>query len=547
MACCSTDAVRYEKVPCLSRYFRGTISNPDRGILGGQTLPTMRSLSLRLLLPFALAATLSAQDAPQNRETQQSVPAATPGPGQTANAPPDATPPSGTTAPQAPDVSPTPGAEPIQQPGPDVGSVPNPTPEANGPGILSRGFTVTPLENQNLRFRPFFTLSGIADSGLTSLSSSTGQITSNQSYGIQAGFGISGRRIYRKDVIELEFRGDVYHYTPADQYDGGNYVLNLTYQHTFNRHFSVALTESAGLYSNNYSLINSLADLSVGNTQTVVTPNTQLFDNRTLSLSSGVDVVYQKSARWSFDFGGTGFLVRRESSSLYGTVGSQARADTSYRFTKRVSAGGYYAYSNYSFNKAFGGSNVQTGGGIFSYSLSRTLELRLRGGVSHVTTNGIETIAIDPVIAAILGYSTGRVVVLRSNVVPDASAQVYKTFKRATASVEFVESVTPGNGLYLTSRHAGFSGHYDYTGLRKWTLSVGAGRDTLSTLGVLVGAYTSDTARLGVSRMLTHGFQANAYGEFRRYNVSEANFLRNAYRLNIGFAWTPSDLPLKLW
>ena len=422
-----------------------------------------------------------------------------------------------------------------------------PEPESAGPGILSRPFTVTPLENHDLRFRPFLTISGLTDSGLTQLSTSTGQITSTQSYGLQGGFGISGRQTRKKDTLELEFRGDVYHYTPNSSFDGGNYVLNLTYQHYFTKHISLALTENASLYSNNYSLLNSASDLSIGGAQTAVTPNTQLFDNRTISLSTGADVVIQKSARLSFDLGATGFLVRRESSSLYGTVGSQARADTSYRATRHLTIGGYYAFSHYSFDKAFGGSDVQTGGAIISYSIARGLELRLRGGGSNVQTSGVQTIMLDPVIAAILGVSQGSIIVRRTNIVPDISAQLFKNMKLGTASLQFIESVTPGNGLYLTSRHVSMSGYYDYTGIRRWTFSAGAGRDTLSTLGILLGQYTSTTARIGVDRTLSAGFQATAYSEYRHYDVSEVRFLRNAYRINLGLAWSPSERPLKLW
>ncbi len=516
-----------------------------------------------LLLAALLSATLSRAQQPDNTPppntppaAESQIPPATPQPG--IPAPPDPSPsPQTPTNPDAPPVPSAPGqsgdaptnaAPPTNAP-PDVIPTPGftPEPESSGPGILSRPFTVTPLENRNLRFRPFLTISGLTDSGLTQISPSTNQITSVQSYGIQGGFGISGRQVRPRDTIELEFRGDIYHYTPNSSFDGGNYVLNLTYQHYFTRHISLALTENAALYSNNYSLLNSAADLSIGGAQTAVTPNTQLFDNRTISLSTGADVVIQKTSRLSFDLGATGFLVRRESSSLYGTVGSQARADTSYRATRHLTVGAYYAFSHYSFNKAFGGSDVQTGGAIFSYTLSRGLELRLRGGGSQVQTSGIQVVTLDPVIAAILGVSQGTVIVRRTNIVPDISAQLVKTMKLATASAQFVESVTPGNGLYLTSRHTAISGYYDYTGIRRWTFSLGAGRDTLSTLGILIGQYTSTTARIGVDRVLTAGFQATAYTEYRHYDVSQVAFLRNAYRINLGIAWSPSERPLKLW
>ncbi len=493
-----------------------------------------------------------AQDTPKP-DPQQQTPPATPQPGIEQPAP--AEPSTGAKPETTPATEPTPATGSTPEPGASTApeaivpeTPPIVEPESTGPGILSRPFTTTALANQNVKFQPFLAVSGLYDSGLTTVSTTTsGQIVSNASYGVDAGFGISGRRVDKKDTLEIVFRGDAYRYTPNSSYDGGNYLLNLTYQHFFTRHILLALTENASLYSNNYSVINSATDLSVANAQAAVNPNTQLFDNRTIALSTGADVVIQKTARLSFDFGGTGFLVRRESTSLYGTVGYQARADATYRLTRRMTLGAYYAYSNYDFNKAFGGSDVETAGAIFSRTLARGLEFRLRGGASYVQTSGIETITIDPVIAAILGYNQGTIVIRRNNVVPDLSVQLAKTFRRGTASAEYVESVTPGNGLYLTSRHNGISAHYDYTGLRHWDFSAGFSRDTLSTLGILIGQYTSNDARIGFGRVLGKGLQATGSAEYRHYDVSEANFLHNSYRIMFGIAWTPSASPLRLW
>ena len=418
-----------------------------------------------------------------------------------------------------------------------------------GPGILSRPFTTTPLENQELRFRPYFSFSGVNDNGLTRFLPSTGGtsdtgVTNQQAYGMEAGFGIAGRRVYKHDTFEIEFRGNVYRYTPASFNTGGNYLLNLTYQHYFSRHLSIALTASGALYSTNNSLSNSATDLTSASTSLVVSPNTQLFDNRTIYLSTGADVVWQKSARWSFDFGGTGFLVRRESSSLYGTIGSQARIDTSYRLSRRTTVGAYYEYTHYEFDKAFGGSNLQTLGAIYSYSLTKTAQLRVRLGGSRVETTGIETIVLDPVIAAILGYNTGSVTVFRNNYVPDISVQLFQTYRTATGSVEYLGAVSPGNGLILTSRRNTISGHVDYNGIRRWTFSAGASHDTLSTLGVLAGKFTSNDLRAGFNRVLGKGFQSTNYAEFRHYDITGASFLRNSYRISVGIAWTPSERPL---
>lgn len=499
-----------------------------------------RRYFLALLCSFCFWIPLQAQDEKPKPDPQQQIPAATPQPG-TEPATPQTAPP-GETAPAVEPTTPATTPEVIAPEQPPI------VEESTGPGILSRSFTTSPLGEGNIKFQPFLAVSGLYDSGLTSVSTTVaGQIVNAASYGVDAGFGITGRRIGKKDTLEIVFRGDAYRYTPNSSYDGGNYLLNLIYQHYFSKHILLALTENASLYSNNYSVLNSATDLSVANAQAAVNPNTQLFDNRTIALSTGADIVIQKTARLSFDLGGTGFLVRRESSSLYGTVGYQARADATYRLTRRMTLGAYYAYSNYDFNKAFGGSDVETAGGIFSRTLAKGLELRMRAGVSYVQTSGIETITIDPVIAAILGYNQGTIVIRRSNLVPDLSAQLSKTFRRGTASAEYVESVTPGNGLYLTSRHNGITAHYDYTGLRRWTFSAGFSRDTLSTLGILIGQYTSNDVRAAIGRVLGKGLQATGSAEYRHYDVSEANFLHSSYRFMFGIAWTPSARPLKLW
>jgi hypothetical protein len=475
---------------------------------------------LAFVLPFLCAGVSLAQDAAPNQAEPQ--PPSTNSAGEAAVAPP-------------PEIVPSESDQ-------------NSSQEFQGPAVLSRPFMLSPMRSREIRFRPYFSLAGVADDGLTNVSTTKdGQFVNQEAYGIEAGFGITGRRVFKRDQVGLEFHGNLYHYTPNSFYDGGNYVLDFRYEHLFSKHFRLALTETGGLYSNNYSLVDGITDLSLGNTNFVVTPNTQLFDNRSLYLSTGADLVWEKSARLSFDFGGSGFIVRRRSSSLYGTVGSQARADMSYRLTKRLTVGGYYGYTHYDFNRAFGGSDVQTGGIIYSYAFSRNLELRLRAGGSRVESQGTQTVLLDPVIAAILGQTQGVIAIHRINYLPDISAQLWKKMRRGYMSVEYLKTVTPGNGLYLTSRRDTYAFNYDYTGLKRYTFSGGFNRDTLNSLGISIGSYASNNVHGGVTRVLGRGFQASLRAEYRHYDITDANFLRNSYRISAGVVWTPDERPLKLW
>ena len=482
----------------------------------------------RLLALLSLAAALSAQETPVKPDDQSSSGQAAPT--QTTTTEPTTKP---DTAPASP--SDATGTTDDQA-----------APVDEGPGILSRTFTTTPLENEQLRFRPYFSLSAIADNGLTSpTNSATGKISNTLNYGADLGFGIIGRRVLKHDTFELEFHGDAFAYRPDSNFDGGNYLLSATYEHEFSKKISLAFSENASLFSNNYTLPNATTDLSLAGTSQLVTPNTQLFDNTTISLSSGVDLIIQETPRLSFDLGGTGFLVHRESSILYGDVGAQARADVNYRLTRHVTIGGYYGFTDFVFSNAFGSTQTNTLGLEFSDELTKTLQLRLRVGGSRVFTIGTETIVLDPVIAAILGESSGLVAIHRTNYEPDLTAQLAKSLRTGTASLEFIENVSSGNGLILTSRHVLAAGHYNYNGIRRWAISISASRDVLNTLGVMIGAYSSYIGSVSVGRTLSHGFQANLSGEYRHFDLSEVSFLRNAYRFNLGLTWSPSERPVK--
>lgn len=423
--------------------------------------------------------------------------------------------------------------------------------EYTGPAILSRGFSATrPTVLQAIRFRPFVGIEGIYDTGLTGvLLNKEGQVQSINSFGVEAEFGISGRKLFKHDVLGLNYRGTIFHYTPNSFYDGSNHILDLDFAHRATKHLTVNLKESAGVYSNNNALLNSigLSDASIAGTDYVVTPNTQAFDNRVIFASSQVDAVYQKSARLSFNLGGGGFIVRRRSSSLYGVAGYQARGDGSYRVTKKTTVGVYYAFSHYDFTKSFGGSDVHTVGINYAIALNRTLELRLRVGGSRVETLGIITVQIDPVIAAILGQSYGAQTIYRVNYIPDFSGQFIKTFKRGSAGLEYTKGVTPGNGLYLTSELDSASVRAEYTGIRRYAVAVGAGRDSLTSLGVTLGNYVSYYVRGGVVRNLAKSVQGDVHLEFRRFTVGNGEFARDQVRVSLGFTFSPSERPLSVW
>src|SRR5207302_9126809 len=129
-------------------------------------------------------------------------------------------------------------------------------------------------------------------------------------------------------------------------FDGTDQFLNMAYSHQLKRHITLDLKETAGIVS----LANGeFAYVPLSNTDLFAVPANELFDNRTQFLQSRLDLVWQKTARWPFAFGGEGFLVRRRSLALAGLNGYSGRANVAYRLSRRQTLSGNYEYTSFDF------------------------------------------------------------------------------------------------------------------------------------------------------------------------------------------------------
>ncbi|HCC59539.1 MAG TPA: hypothetical protein DEQ47_20215 [Solibacterales bacterium] len=424
-------------------------------------------------------------------------------------------------------------------------------PDYPGPGTLGHNFSIAPASTKSVRFRPYLGVSGIFASGLTGGQiNPDGSIASARSWGIEGDYGITGIKVREKDEFSLDFHGNVFHYMPDSNFDGSNNFLSASYTRQLRPHLLVRFDDSAGVYSNNFGVASTAAttDISLGNTNTLVTPSSQILDNRTYYLSTSADVVSMLSPRVTLDFGGSAFEVKRQSSALIGSVGEQARADAEYRMSRRSTVGLYYGYTHYEYTRAFGGSDVHTLGLSYSVGVTKRLEMRFRAGASRIESLNLAQVALDPLVALLIGRTTGEVAMYQINYIPDFSAQVVRTFNHAVAGAEASLSVSPGNGLLLTSKRHFYNAHLDYTGLRTYSISMGATREELAGIGVSFANFSSSGANFGISRELKHGVQANFRAEYRHYDISSlTGFLRNQYKLMVGLTYSPGDRPINIW
>ena len=417
-----------------------------------------------------------------------------------------------------------------------------------GPAILSRGDVPTGMAGSQISFRPFIELAGVYYTGLAGVAvNQGGEIGNTAAYGIEFSGGVSGAHTWKHTSIGLDYKGSVRHYTKSTYFDAADQSLLLGIKHQFTRHVSLSLRETGGQFSQAYGLVGLIPTVPFDVSSSNV-PTTDFFDNRTIYLSSGADLVYQKSARLSFDFGGDGFLNRRRSSALYGVTGAMARADVQYRMSRRTTMGVAYFYSHYHFTGIFSGTDQHGVMGVFSTQLSRYLEFSAYGGLMRVETKFVQNVPVSPVVTALLGITQGTAVVYNIGWEPNFNARLARAFQHGVVYLSGGHTVTPGNGLFLTSTTSLVSAGYNYTGLRRWSMGLNATYNWSNSIANVTGRYRNVTGSLTVARQITRGLHfiasldANQYGsgDFAKYN-------RLVYNARIGLGFAPGDVPLRIW
>lgn len=417
-----------------------------------------------------------------------------------------------------------------------------------GPAILSRDEAPAGMQAPQISFRPYFDINATYDTGLAGVgTNSQGQLANMASTGVQAAGGISGMHSWKHTKLGLDYHGSVYHYFKQTYYDNSNHSLLLSFEHQFTRHLTLTLAETAGMYSRDFGLLGLAQTVAFDPAQQYV-PTTDYFDNRTLYAVSQAQVIYQKTARLSFDLGGDFFLVRRRSTALAAVTGATAQADIEYRLTRRTTVGVNYQFNDFSYAHTYSGTDAHTGAISISTRLSRWVELSLFGGATRMETKYVQSVPVDPAITALLGITTGVQLVYRVNYVPTFSGRLARSFQHGVAYIEGKRAINPGNGLFLTSNMTTVMAGYTYTGIRHWSFNLMAGFDQAQSVMNFIGRYGDYRGGFTASRQLAHSIHAIAGFTANQYHSPDfPNYNRMIYDARVGFGFAPGDVPVRIW
>ena len=418
--------------------------------------------------------------------------------------------------------------------------------EYSGPAILSRGQAPAGQTVAPIAFRPYIGLSAVYDTGLVPVSVTTaGQIPSTDLYGLELNLGAYAYHVWKHTTLGLDYRGDFRDYSTS-YWDGTDQFLSLILTHRPNKRVTFTLRNQTGIYSlNSYSLSSPLGALDPNYLQL---PQNDIYDSRVIFAGVSGDLTYLLTHRLSFNIGGEGSLVRRQSSALYGVTGAVARADLEYRINRHTTVGADYRFTYFDYTRGFGSTDIHSVGLNYSTQISRHVQLSARIGGARVESTSLTEVTLDPAIAALLGESEAIQAAYRLNYVPDVQVRLADTFRRSQFMLEYLDQVVPGNGVYLTSRNNSGNASYSYTGVRHWNFAVHGTYGRMSALVQTVGAYTAYGGGVGITRDLGRGLHSVLRLDTEHYDIaSSAAFAHTEYRASLGLSFSPGDLPLVLW
>ena len=411
-----------------------------------------------------------------------------------------------------------------------------------GPGILTRGAgDIGTRAGQDVNLRFFANVNGIYDTGLQpySVDGAGKLITIGGLYGVETSLGVYGVRKFRRAKLGLDYRGTYRHYTQNSFFDGTDHTLALGYTYQKSRRLVFDSRQTAGTVSQGTPFGNVLPV-----PDSVVTPASLLFDNRMDYLQSTLDVNYRLTQRTTLTAGGDGFGVWRKATGLIGMEGYTLRGTIQRRFTQRTTLGVNFQHTHYDYPKAFGESDVNSFRGTFATQLGQFWTVSVQGGVFLVEVQGLQTVAVSPEIAALLGVQSSLQTFYEKNIFPDWNATVNRRFRRANLSFSYQSGVSGGNGVVLTARTDSGTAGFSYTADRKWSFSATGGYSRMQGIGQNLQPFSQVTGGAGLTYSLTHPIKLIARYDRRHQEIVNGVNLQDSYRATIGIAFSPADIPL---
>ena len=416
-----------------------------------------------------------------------------------------------------------------------------------GPGILSPGVgDIGMRSGQQVDLRYYVGASGIYDSNPQPVAvDANGNLLKAPSlYGAELDFGAYGSHNFRRAQLSLDYRGNYLHYT-VPGYDTSDHALNLGYTYQASRRLVFDLREAVGTIKYGYGTVWAGA---TGDQTAALNSSSLFFDTRTYYAQSTAAMTFLQSAKTSYTMSGTGFIQDYTTGTgLSNAWGYTFSGSVNRRLTKSVTIGALYQHSHFE-SPGFGVQSTSNAYyGTFASALGQFWTLNLQGGVSDVQVESPFTITLSPLMAAILGQNTLTGAAFSHIIYPSGSADLRRQFQHASLTFHYDRQISAGNGLFSTSRVEDAMAIVSYTGLRKISLSISGGYNSMVALDQTGYRFSQGNGGAGMTYDLGHNVHLSARYDFRDQQIIGANYALRGSRVTVGLLFSPGNVPLSLW
>lgn len=180
----------------------------------------------------------------------------------------------------------------------------------------------------------------------------------------------------------------------------------------------------------------------------------------------------------------------------------------------------------------------------YSRQVGRNWQVDLAAGAVRTDFAGIRVVQLDPVVAELLGQTTGREAFNTINQLPAFQLSFSRRFRRSFFSMGYNEGASPGNGVLLASRQKSASVGYTYNGSTRWSASVSASYLRMKGLGGAAGTYAGFTGTANFNYRFWNDLNFTFSTAARQLSIASSDFSRVGTNVSIGLSYAPGAFPL---